>query len=91
MLNFTRSIDSKEKCYIFFDCDGVINKESEWNRLFSIDSGCAKDLGELFKTFPNAVPVMCSTWRMGIDTKAKTYTPEINKALSKTRKESLIL
>lgn len=56
--------------YVFFDVDGVLNKESDWKNKFYLDTSCVKVFGELCrkleKTYGEVRNVLISTWRAGI-------------------------
>ena len=59
--------------YIFFDIDGVLNKESDWHvHHFSINDECFNvfkkiidSLTDIYKTEPKLIT--CSTWRAGFN------------------------
>lgn len=56
--------------YVFFDVDGVLNKESDWKNKFYLDPQCVKVFGELCKKLEKihgeVRTVLISTWRAGI-------------------------
>lgn len=67
--------------YVFFDVDGVLNKESDWKNKFYLDTSCVKVFGELCrklgKKYGEVRTVLISTWRAGIS-KSGTDTEQIN-------------
>lgn len=67
--------------YVFFDVDGVLNKESDWKNKFYIDASCLKVFGELCgkleKIYGEVRTVLISTWRAGIS-KSGTDAEQIN-------------
>lgn len=52
--------------YIFLDVDGVLNKQSDWKRPFSLNDECCYWFSTLIKDLPNVKIVLSSTWRNGI-------------------------
>lgn len=68
--------------YVFFDVDGVLNKESDWKNKFYVDTSCVKVFGELCrnleKIYGEVRPVLISTWRAGIS-KSGTDAVQIGK------------
>ena len=52
--------------YIFLDVDGVLNRESDWNKHFTLNPECIANFKELVKHIPDAKIVLSSTWRNGI-------------------------
>ena len=53
---------------IFLDIDGVLNKRSQWKRMYSLDEGCI----EAFARYANALEgpcriVLSSSWKNGWD------------------------
>ena len=36
--------------FIFLDIDGVLNKESDWSKQFSLSSGCIRRFSEKYRT-----------------------------------------
>lgn len=67
--------------YVFFDVDGVLNKESDWKNKFYTDASCVKVFGELYrkleKKYGEVRNVIISTWRAGIS-KSGTDAEQIN-------------
>ncbi|MBQ9302338.1 HAD domain-containing protein [Butyrivibrio sp.] len=54
---------------IFFDVDGVLNTQSDWQYKYVVNPVCAGAFAELIQTLSKRVPVqlvICSTWRAGI-------------------------
>ena len=60
----------KPLLYIFFDVDGVLNKESDWHNKVYVDPACVKVLGRikdtLKQTYAEIRFVITSTWRAGV-------------------------
>ena len=52
--------------YIFLDVDGVLNKESDWNRPFTLNSSCVNNFILLLKDIKDAKIILSSSWRNGI-------------------------
>lgn len=56
--------------YIFLDIDGVLNKESDWKRKFSLDNHCLDALAMLYDashhTYSSVFLILTSTWRTGV-------------------------
>lgn len=52
--------------FIFLDVDGVLNKQSDWKRPFSLNDECCYWFNTLIKDLPNVKIVLSSTWRNGI-------------------------
>lgn len=52
--------------YIFLDVDGVLNKQSDWKRPFSLNMECCKQFNAFVRELPDAKIVLSSTWRNGI-------------------------
>lgn len=52
--------------YIFLDVDGVLNKQSDWKKPFSLNDECCYWFNTLIKALPNVKIVLSSTWRNGI-------------------------
>lgn len=55
--------------HVFFDVDGVLNKESDWKVKFSLDKSCIKAFADicnyLKKSYVEVKLVIISTWRTG--------------------------
>lgn len=88
-MNYSKII--KQIPYIFFDIDGVLNKESDWKKFrFSINSESLK----VFKSFADFLSqrygtssklITCSTWRAGLNNKGEDSSDSgsiLEKALS---------
>lgn len=67
--------------HVFFDVDGVLNKESDWKNKFYIDASCIKVFGQLCRKleekYGEVRNVLISTWRAGIS-KSGTDAEQIN-------------
>ncbi len=66
MIFFNKNKKIKQPFYIFFDVDGVLNKESDWINKFKIDENCVKVFSEILELFENPICIISSTWRAGI-------------------------
>lgn len=51
--------------YIFLDVDGVLNKESDWKKPFTINESCLVQFAAFVKTMKDPRIVLSSTWRAG--------------------------
>ena len=49
---------------IFFDIDGVLNKKSQWTKMYSLDAGCIAHFASLVNK-TKAKIVISSSWRTG--------------------------
>ena len=52
--------------YYFLDIDGVLNKEQDWKRPFTINPVCLKYFQEIMKHDKNPHIILSSTWRVGL-------------------------
>lgn len=80
--------------YIFFDVDGVLNKESDWRNKFYIDEYCvdvfAKLCGKIKHKKGSVSLVLISTWRAGIS-KSGTDSEQIRGLTDKLRARGLTI
>lgn len=51
--------------YYFLDVDGVLNKERDWRKPFTVNSVCVNNLKKLLCTDKDTHVVLSSTWRQG--------------------------
>ncbi len=54
--------------YIFLDVDGVLNKSSQWKRMFQLDDGCISCFAKYVRCLSptmNVNIVLTSTWKRG--------------------------
>lgn len=51
--------------YYFLDVDGVLNKESDWRRPFTVNQICVKHFKRLIRSDRDAHIILSSTWRQG--------------------------
>lgn len=51
--------------HIFLDVDGVLNKESDWNKPFTINDSCLYHFASLMKLIKEPHIILSSTWRAG--------------------------
>ena len=73
--------------YIFLDVDGVLNKETDWERKFySLDPKCVESFCKLLKSIDEPKVVLSSTWRNGItrDGSTAVHIDDLIKALEPT-------
>ncbi len=72
--------------YLFFDIDGVLNKSSEWKKMYSLNQSCIDVFCTLIREF-GLTPIMTSSWRKGfVGVKSIQNTPnvaELEKEFSK--------
>lgn len=63
--------------YIFLDIDGVLNKSSQWKRMYSLDEECVKCFCS-FVTQVSGLVILTSSWRSGfVGTLSEENTPQI--------------
>ena len=67
--------------YVFFDMDGVLNRESDWNRAFPINEDNVKIFSELIEglmdIYASVRLVISSSWRAGYSKNGDNDTPQI--------------
>ena len=70
--------------YIFLDIDGVLNKQSDWKRPFSLNDECCYWFNVLLKELAGVKIVLSSTWRNGIarDGSRAAHIEDLMKQLS---------
>lgn len=51
--------------YIFLDVDGVLNKESDWKKPYTINESCLYQFATLMKSIKEPHIILSSTWRVG--------------------------
>jgi hypothetical protein len=51
--------------YIFLDIDGVLNTESDWKHMYSLNQDCIKAFANAVKKCGEVRIVLSSTWRTG--------------------------
>lgn len=51
--------------YYFLDVDGVLNKESDWHRPFSVNPICVANFKEMINRDKDPHIILSSTWRQG--------------------------
>lgn len=63
--------------YIFLDIDGVLNKSSQWKRMYSLDKECIESFCS-FVLQVNGEIILTSSWRSGfVGTLSEDNTPQI--------------
>lgn len=72
--------------YIFLDVDGVLNKDSDWKRPFSLNKECVDNFLRLLEHVSDVKIVLSSSWRNGIarDGSRAAHVEDLMKALNKT-------
>lgn len=51
--------------YIFLDVDGVLNRESDWKKPFTINENCLRLFASFDKELKASHIILSSTWRVG--------------------------
>ena len=87
---FFEGVFVKEKFYIFFDIDGVLNSMDGWNEEnFPIEMKCLKNFADTINFFKSKYEVhliMSSSWRDGFNYEVGQHTPEVQDILNKLKK-----
>lgn len=56
--------------YVFFDVDGVLNREADWRNRYTLHASCVEVFGELCRKlnglYGEVRAVIISTWRAGL-------------------------
>ena len=66
--------------YVFFDVDGVLNRESDWKKSkFSVNEECVRCFREFVQVLESVYRrkpklVICSTWRTGMNRSGESYS-----------------
>lgn len=80
----TKKIDAP--VYIFFDIDGVLNKETDWNKPFPINKNNIEIFTELITSLKDIYTyvrlVISSSWRAGYSKNNENDTPQIEELKS---------
>ena len=50
---------------LFLDVDGVLNKESDWRKPFTVNTGCLQCFAKLIEYDADPHIILSSTWRVG--------------------------
>ena len=50
--------------YIFLDIDGVLNKESDWRKMFTVNADCINEFCDFYNSVGGRV-ILISTWKNG--------------------------
>ena len=83
----------KEKFYIFFDIDGVLNGVNSWSEEnFPISSECLKNFADtinFFKTNYEVHLIMSSSWRDGFHFEGNENSTDVQNILDKMKKFNL--
>lgn len=79
--------------YIFFDVDGVLNRESDWKSRFSIRESCVKAFAGIAhaaeKAYGEVRLVIISTWRAGISRDGSNVSAQLKGLYAALQKEGL--
>ena len=62
----SKCINRREFMYYFLDIDGVLNKEQDWRRPFTINPACLKCFQEIIRHDKDPHIILSSTWRVGL-------------------------
>lgn len=66
--------------YYFLDIDGVLNKESDWRKPFTLNDSCVSCFAEIIKKDSSPHIILSSTWRAGYTNKGeKTSDDQFSK------------
>ena len=77
--------DASRKTYIFLDIDGVLNKSSQWKRMYQLDKNCINAFAAFVKYhYPNHSIILTSSWKNGFDPAGK-HAPHILELLEYLR------
>ena len=69
--------DAVKKVYIFLDIDGVLNKSSQWKRMYHLDRNCIRSFASFAKQhYPSHSIILTSSWKNGFDP-AGRHAPHI--------------
>lgn len=64
--------------YYFLDIDGVLNKESDWRKSFTLNPECVKNFKSLVEKDKNPHIILSSSWRRGVtNTGVQSSQPDI--------------
>lgn len=76
-----------DRFFVFLDIDGVLNKESMWNKPFSLSDNCIDNFG---KKYHNSRVILISSWKAGfICSHDKNNTPQIKELEQKLDKYNI--
>lgn len=63
--------------YIFLDIDGVLNKSSQWKKMYSLDKECIESFCQFVLKAKGEI-ILTSSWRSGfVGTMSEKNTPQI--------------
>lgn len=54
-----------EDMYYFLDVDGVLNRESDWCKPFTVNPICVRNFKKLLSNDKDSHVILSSTWRQG--------------------------
>ena len=69
--------DAVKKAYIFLDIDGVLNRSSQWRRMYQLDRNCIHAFASFVnQRYPSHSIILTSSWKNGYDPAGK-HAPHI--------------
>lgn len=68
--------------YIFLDIDGVLNKESDWRKMFTVNADCINEFCDFYNSVGGRV-ILISTWKNGYYGKNNPSNADYIKILEK--------
>lgn len=68
--------------YIFLDIDGVLNTQSQWSRMYQLNTSCIENFCTFVKQQSNAKIILTSSWRSGFE-KNGSCLPQIQNLIDK--------
>lgn len=57
--------EAQESIYIFLDIDGVLNRQCDWVKLFTVHADCARRFSDFCRSVGGRV-ILISTWKNGL-------------------------
>lgn len=57
--------EAQESIYIFLDIDGVLNRQCDWAKLFTVHADCARRFSDFCRSVGGRV-ILISTWKNGL-------------------------
>lgn len=60
--------------YIFLDIDGVLNRSSDWKKMYTLNTECIRRFADFVKHLKREVNiVLTSSWRTGFSYNQRVY------------------
>ena len=72
--------EAQESIYIFLDIDGVLNRQCDWVKLFTVHADCARRFSDFCRSVGGRV-ILISTWKNGYAGKNNPANSDSIKAL----------